>query len=103
MARPTEIRAVAELLMEGADSPEDLAKLVIKTLDALRAERETYTIFCFWNQGAYSYGPYSTRHQAETALADGKVPMASLATSTIVLKTWNPLHAERSLEKADAR
>lgn len=42
--RPTEIKAVADLLAQEHESVEDLAKLVIETIDGLRAKRDMFAI-----------------------------------------------------------
>ena len=42
--RPTEVKAVADLLSQEHESVEDLAKLVIETIDGLRAKREMFAI-----------------------------------------------------------
>ena len=76
MARPTEIKAVAKLLEAGAESPEELAKFVINTIDDLRAERPYFTAMCIWGKAGYGYGPFATYNQAMTALTKGKIPLA---------------------------
>jgi len=42
--RPTEIKAVADLLMQEHDDVETLAKLVIEKIDELRAKRDMFAI-----------------------------------------------------------
>jgi len=42
--RPTEVKAIADLLSQEHESVEDLAKLVIETIDGLRAKREMFAI-----------------------------------------------------------
>lgn len=65
--RPTEIKAVADLLMQEHDDVETLAKLVIEKIDQLRAKREMYAIVHI--QPAFSLvkviGLYATALQAE--------------------------------------
>lgn len=64
--RPTEIKAIAEILMQEHDDVEDLAKLVIQTIDELRAKRETYVLTEIHPtlQVAIAIGPYATEAQA---------------------------------------
>lgn len=65
--RPTEIKAIADLLSQEHDSVEDLAKLVIETIDRLRAKREMYAIVHL--QPSFNLvkvvGLYATQLQAE--------------------------------------
>ena len=102
MARPTEIRAIADLLMEGHENPEELAKEVIKLLDALRAERPYYTVIVYWpgNPGAwFSYGPFPTVNKGQEALAKGKIPTAAIDRArNIVVRTMSPEYAQERAE-----
>lgn len=61
--------ALAELLMQGAESPEILAEELVKRLDEMRGER-THVFACAIVAGVpISIGPLSTRNQAEKAIA----------------------------------
>lgn len=64
--RPTEIKAVADILMQEHDDVEALAKLVIQTIDELRAKRELYVLTEIHPslQVAKAIGPYATEAQA---------------------------------------
>lgn len=64
--RPTEIKAIANLLEQEHDDVDTLAKLVIQTIDELRAKRETY-VLCEIHPSlsvAKAIGPYATEAQA---------------------------------------
>lgn len=64
----TEITAIAELLAEGADGPEGLAKAVIRRLTELRGAREQHFAIVELSPGVYTgEGPYPTRAAAKKA------------------------------------
>lgn len=65
--RPTEIKAVADMLMQEHDDVEALAKAVIETIDNLRAKRELFVLVEIHPsiKVAQAIGPYATRNQAE--------------------------------------
>lgn len=99
-----EVDAVAALLQEGADTPADLAKLVIKRLDEVRAERVTHFLVmkfgskqsCFYT----GFGPFSTANQAVKTFE--KHPAAGMATGYAVVPTVNHLGFEELLARVDA-
>lgn len=64
--RPTEIKAIAELLMQEHDDVDALAKLVIQTIDELRAKREMFILAEIHPSisVAKAIGPYATETQA---------------------------------------
>lgn len=64
--RPTEIKAVAELLMREHDDVEQLAREVIELIDSLRAKRETFVLAEIHPtlMVAKAIGPYATENQA---------------------------------------
>jgi hypothetical protein len=64
--RPTEIKAVADILMQEHEDVDALAKLVIETIDALRAKRETFVLIQIEPSlnVAKAIGPYGTQNQA---------------------------------------
>lgn len=67
-----EKEAIAQLLEQGAETPEALAEEVAKLLDRLRGERG-YHYACAIVAGIpMTIGPYTTRRQAEKAL--GRFP-----------------------------
>ena len=66
-----EREALAALLEQGAETPDELAKIVAGKLDEMRASRTTYTVVLRFGIGIHQhhmcFGPYSTRAQAEKA------------------------------------
>lgn len=66
-----EREALAALLEQGAETPDELAKIVAGKLDEMRASRTTYTVLLRFGIGIHQYhvafGPYSTRTQAQVA------------------------------------
>jgi hypothetical protein len=64
--RPTEIKAIANLLEQEHDDVETLAKLVIETIDGLRAKRDLFVLAEIHPtlQVANAFGPYATEAQA---------------------------------------
>lgn len=64
--RPTEIKAVADLLMQEHDDVDTLARLVIETIDQLRAKRTLYVLVEIQPSLGYAkaLGPYGTEGQA---------------------------------------
>lgn len=63
--RPTEHRAVVNLLNEPADSVEELAIDVIMTIDSMRAQRKDYVVLVY-DPGVcvHIHGPYVTKNAA---------------------------------------
>ena len=64
--RPTEVKAIANLLMQEHDDVEVLAELVIRTIDELRAKRELFVLAEIHPtlSVAKAIGPYATENQA---------------------------------------
>ena len=64
--RPTEVTAIANILMQEHDDVETLARLVIETIDGLRAKRELFVLVEIHPtlQVSQGYGPYGTANQA---------------------------------------
>ena len=64
--RPTEIKAVADLLMQEHPDVDTLARAVIETIDGLRAKRELFVLAEIHPtlQVARAVGPYGTENQA---------------------------------------
>lgn len=69
--RPTEIKAVADMLMQEHYDVELLARQVIETIDTLRAKRELYVLAEIHPtlQVAKAVGPYATEAQARKDVA----------------------------------
>lgn len=64
--RPTEIKAVANLLMQEHDDVDTLARQVIELIDGIRAKRELYVLTEIHPtlKVARTIGPYATEKQA---------------------------------------
>ena len=73
--RPTEVRAIAALLDEPADSAEDLARMVIEKLAELREKRQEYVVLVAEPGMTSVRGFFDTPNQAKRAL--GKSIIAS--------------------------
>lgn len=68
--RPTEVRAVVELLDSPAEDVTALAESVIQKIDDLRSKRPLYAAVIHQPRlGLFVYGPYDTQKQAEKALS----------------------------------
>lgn len=68
MARPTEVRLVAELLEAEAEDVQALAKDVIEQLDASRAARDYYQINIAMGGQRFAMGPFVTETGAVNAV-----------------------------------
>lgn len=68
--RPTEVKAVAQLLDEPAESVETLARQVIEALDDLRAKRREYIVVVNAGGLLSAYGTYATVKEAQRAVGD---------------------------------
>jgi translation initiation factor 2 alpha subunit (eIF-2alpha) len=64
--RPTEIKAIADLLMQEHDDVDSLARLVIETLDTMRSKREQHVLVVIHPslRVVQAVGPYGTANQA---------------------------------------
>lgn len=72
--RPTEHKAVVNLLMSPADSVEDLAAEVIIAIDELRSKRTDYvTVVQHHPTFHMVYGPYITRNAAEKDIGNSVI------------------------------
>lgn len=63
--RKTEVKLVADLLMQEAEDVEELAKRVIDSLDQDRRKRDSYVIRASVGSEVWGIGPYPTRGAAE--------------------------------------
>jgi len=92
-----EVTEIAALLEQGAESPTDLAKQVVKRVYELAEERTTHVVVFELSPGVYqAYGPFPTRSRAEAAI--GKIPMAQVARRG----AHATLHGMRSVDAAMA-
>lgn len=64
--RPTEVKAVSDLLSQEHESVNELARSVIELIDGMRAKRETYVLVQIEPSlsVAKAIGPYATSNQA---------------------------------------
>lgn len=65
--RPTEVKRVVALLDDEASDVTDLAKAVIKTLDEMRQDYESWSINVSLGGQRFSMGPFGTENAAATA------------------------------------
>lgn len=101
VATKREVEAVAALLEQGADSPTDLAKVVIRALTELREQRKTYALVFELGPRVYSgWGPFATIDAAFNSV--DKNPMAYVATRAAVVPVQGPGTAREMLAAADA-
>jgi len=83
--RKNEREALAEILMAGAETPEELAQLVADKMDELRSER-THSYACMIVAGIpVAVGPFATDNQARKA-----AEKAALADKAWVVSGWTP-------------
>ena len=87
--RPTDIRAVAELLQQEHPDAEALARAVITKIDELRAGRLFTVALVGVGEHTFGYGPWSTPAQAQKAVDRGTVP--ALAGSRVGTVTVYPI------------
>lgn len=100
MVRPNEVKRYVQILSEPADSVEELAKTLIKTLDELRQDRTDYLVLRKMGSMLDCYGPYVTANAAAKAVEQGKIPALDGAIFRVVpLRT--PHAAEEAFRKAD--
>lgn len=94
--RPSEIKAVAALLDEPAESVEDLAKDVIRTLNEMREGRKEYVVTLLDGGIVSTWGPYDTIKEATKRC--GEFIIASKPGKkgilTILHRDWGADHGE---------
>lgn len=99
MARPSEIKAAVEVLMEPAEDVREVAKAVIAAVDLSRQERTDYLACVQHGKYAHAYGPFPTYNAAVKAIETGKVPAIDGARMW-VMKLYHPTAAERALAES---
>lgn len=62
--RPTEVKRIAAILDEPAESVNDLARKVITTLDEMRHDRKEYVVVLLDSGIVSTWGPYDTVKEA---------------------------------------
>lgn len=101
-ARPQEIKALVPLLEQDWETPEELAKALIETLDDVRAARTTYIGVMQFGEGPAWYaatGPWPGSRSAAKALQSD--PAASLAHRAVVVPLLSPDGLKRRIEETD--
>ena len=78
--RPTEVKAVAELLSEPADDEMELAEMIVRRINEMRAKRTDYAVIMNDNGMVSTWGPFDTEGDAKKAI--GKTIVASKAGAT---------------------
>lgn len=89
-----EVNALVELLEQDWETPEELAKALIKRLDEARADRTTYiAVMVFGPHFSSAIGPYAGATSARNAVK--KFPGAAVAKQIAVL----PLTSAEGVEE----
>ena len=101
MLKPRHKRALVDILMsEDFDSPEDMVKAVVSTLDDLRADDTTYMVVREWSPMFFGYGPYPTRNAAQKAIEKGLTGIPGTGKVAIV-PTFSQKRVEQRIAEAD--
>lgn len=96
-----EVSAVADLLAQGGDSPEELAKSVIKLITEMREERKTHAlVFGLGPKVHVGFGPFATRDAAFNSV--DKNPVAYIAKAAAIVPILGPSQTKAMYELADA-
>lgn len=101
--RPSEVKAVAALLNEPADSVEELAKDVIRKINELREGRKEYVVTLISDRIVSTWGPYDTVKEATNRC--GQFIIASKPGKkgilTILHRDWEASHGEEDPDVED--
>src|SRR5690625_7736878 len=93
--KPTHVKAVAALLVEGAETAVELAKACIRKVDELREDDKTLMLVGLWDSQSGSYymgfGPYSTKKHAVKAIEKDKAAPI-IAEHVAVVPTFTSVH-----------
>lgn len=105
--RPTETKKIAAMLEEGGESPTDLAKEVIETLDDMRAQRSGFTIITEVGspEGGFhfnTFGPFSTQNQAAKAVERGLVPEVQMGAPWRWARSYSEGYLRARRKRVDA-
>jgi hypothetical protein len=93
-----EIDALVELLEQDWETPEELAKALIKALDTARTERTTYVgVMVFGPHFAAAIGPYEGATSARNAVQ--KFPGSSIAKQVAVVPLTSAEGVEQQLRE----
>lgn len=101
LATKIEVDTIAALLEQGAESPKELAKVVIKTLTELREQRKFQVLIFELSPRVYTgFGPFSTTDQAFNSV--DKNPMAYIAKNAAIVPVYGASQTKAMHELADA-
>lgn len=93
-----EVNALVELLEQDWETPEELAKALIKALDEARTNRTTYVaVMVFGPHFASAIGPYAGATSARNAVK--KFPGASVAKQVAVIPLTSAEGVEEKLRE----
>ena len=93
-----EIEALVELLEQSWETPEELAKALVKALDEARTERTTYiALMVFGDKFATAIGPYAGARSAQNAVK--KYPGASVAKFVTVVSLTSAEGVEERIRR----
>lgn len=99
-ATKTEVTAIAELLVAGAATPEELAKVVIKKITELREEREFHVLVLELSPRVYAgFGPFPTKTAAFDSVV--KNPVAYIAKNAAIVPVTGASQTKKMLALAD--
>jgi len=101
-----EVQEIAGLLESGGESPEELAKEVIRTLDRMREFRRLYVVVAESPVGDdgfrhWATGPYATVGKAVTSAERGEIPKALDGDRFRVAPLLGVGYWKAQLERAD--
>ena len=100
LATKKEVDTVAALLEQGAESPQELAKAVIKRLTELREERKVYAlVFGLAGTAHLGFGPFATIDAAFNSV--DKNPVAYTAKRAAVVPIIGSSQTQAMWDKAD--
>ena len=94
--RPSEVKAVAALLNEPAESVDDLAKEVLRKVDELREGRKEYVVVLLSDGIVSTWGPYDTVKEASKRAGDFIIASkpGKKGILTILHRDWDADHGE---------
>lgn len=100
LANKREVEEISALLEQGADSPTELAKVVIKRMTELREERKFFALVFGMRGGAHlGFGPFATIDAAFNSV--DKNPVAYTATKAAVVPIYGPSQTQAMWALAD--
>jgi hypothetical protein len=101
MARPSEIKAVADVLMEPAEDVREVAKACIQAVDESRTDRTDYVVVSQLGRLVQGYGFFATYKQAVTAIEKQQIRTVD-GSRMFVIPVIHPKAHELQQQAADA-